>query len=666
MGRDRNADPVVSDPEAPRRRRRWWLWGGGIVLLLLIAAGGWVTYRTMDAYQNLTAAKSAISAGQQAASSDLTSLDRDELTATVEQAQLASAAARNDVEDPLFRLATGLPWVGDDLAAVATVATTVDDVATQVLPPLLDLVDVIDPSTFETSDSSIDLTPLVAAAPVLKSADDAVAQQQQAIDEVDRSGLTSAVSGGVNELSSSLTKLRSLTSAGTKLTELLPPMLGSEGTRRYLVVFQNLAELRSTGGIFGSYAVLTATDGHLEVSGQGATSRTIGRFDIPVTTLTAEQQALYGTNPAAIPMDVNFTPDFPTAATNFALMFQQRIDPAPLDGVIALDPVVLADVLKGFDPVNVEGLTIDSDSVVKFLLSDAYTLFTDKDQSDRDAFLSEANAAAFSAVTGTPRDMGAVIDGLRDAADDHRILLYSAHPDEQAQLQTAGLTGELPASDSATAPTFGIYLNDRTYKGSKLGYYLSGAVDLTAGSCTPEGSREVTATVDLDFDAPSSGLPEHVSGSGPIPYVLVTEFRVFAPTGATVTAAEFDGTPVTMVNGTDLDRSVGQFTVNLQPGSKTTVTVHFLLPAAGGASSNPTRRCSRPSPWRPPSRSGRSPRRRSRPATHRSPTSSPRSARADVRGDPAASVAPGPDPSSRVPTVVPTATGLLLARRDGA
>ena len=575
---------AVGDRKNPSRNRRWWLWGGAAFLLIVVAFGGWVTYRALDAYSHLTAAKTAISAGQQSAGSDLTSIDRVQLAATVEQAQQSSAAARSDVEDPAFRMATRLPWVGDDLAAVSAVAVTVDDIATQVLPPLLNLADVVDPSSLEVSNNTIDLAPLVAAAPVLKTADDTVAQQQDRIDAIDRGSLTSTVGNGVQELSTSLAKLRSLTSAGARLTELVPPMLGADGPRRYLVVFQNLAELRSTGGIFGSYAVLTANDGHLEVSGQGATSRTIGRFDTPITPLTAEQTTIYDTNIATIPMDVNFTPDFPLAADLFSKMYQERIDPAALDGVIAVDPVALADVLKGFDPVTVNGLTIDSNTVVKFLLSDAYTLFTDKDQSDRDAFLAQANAAAFDAVTGAPRDIGAVVDGLREAASEHRIMLYSTHPEEQAELRAAGFTGQLPDSDPANDPTFGIFLNDRTYAGSKLAYYLSGAVDVTATSCSADGSREVTATVDLDFDAPSSGLPEHVSGSGTKPYVLVTEFRVFAPTGATVTGAEFDGTPASIINGTDLGRSVGRFTVDVPPGSTPKVTVHFVLPPVAEAS----------------------------------------------------------------------------------
>ena len=112
----------------------------------------------------------------------------------------------------------------------------------------------------------------------------------------------------------------------------------------------------------------------------------MGRFDTPVADLTPDELKLYDVNIATIPMDVNFTPDYPLAASLFSTMYQDRIDPAPLDGVIAVDPVALADVLKGFAPVTVQGQQLDSDTVVKLLLSDAYTLFpNDWDQSQRDA-----------------------------------------------------------------------------------------------------------------------------------------------------------------------------------------------------------------------------------------------------------------------------------------
>ena len=576
------AEPAPAVAERPRYRRRW-LWGGAAVLFLLLAVGGWVTLRAYQAYDNLTAAKTTIAADLQVSVTDLTELDPTRLAATVAEIQADAQRARNAVEDPLYRAATGLPWVGDDLSAVTSIATTVDNLAQQVLPSLISLADAVDPAKLAPHDSTVDLTPVTAAATTLHDANVAVADCVAQIAGVDRSGLTGAVRTAVDDLSTKLHSLAALTDTGARLTGLLPPMLGSEGSRRYLVVFQNLAELRSTGGIFGSYAILTADHGHLTVSGQGATSRTMGRFTAPVQPLTAEQLQLYDSI-GLVPMDVNFTPDFPLAAQLFTTMYQERIDPAALDGVIAIDPVALAGILKGFEPVAVEGQTLTSDTLVKVLLSDAYTLFPDdQNEAQRDAFLATATAESFATLTTTPRDAKTVITALHDSADDRRLLVYSAHPEEQAELRKTGYTGELPATDPADAPTFGIFMSDRTYMGSKLGFYLSGDVNLTAGSCLGDGSRDVTAVVQLKFDAPSSGLPLHVAGAGPKAYILTDEFRAFARSGGALTAAEFDGTPVSVESDTDLNRSVGRFRVDLLPGTTSTVTLHYRLPPATGS-----------------------------------------------------------------------------------
>ena len=77
-----------------------------------------------------------------------------------------------------------------------SIAVTVDEVAQQVLPPLLDLADVADPSTLELHNSSIDLTPFISAAPVLRAADDAVADCEDRINSIDPSNLTGTVRTG--------------------------------------------------------------------------------------------------------------------------------------------------------------------------------------------------------------------------------------------------------------------------------------------------------------------------------------------------------------------------------------------------------------------------------------------------------------------------------------
>ena len=62
---------------------------------------------------------------------------------------------------------------------------------------------------------------------------------------------------------------------------LAPDLLGSGGTRNYLVLFGNPAESRLLGGYAGAYGLLTASNGHLSLSRSGRTQ------DLPASTTAA-------------------------------------------------------------------------------------------------------------------------------------------------------------------------------------------------------------------------------------------------------------------------------------------------------------------------------------------------------------------------------------------
>ncbi len=55
--------------------------------------------------------------------------------------------------------------------------------------------------------------------------------------------------------------------------------------------------------------------------------------------------------------------------------------------------------------------------------------------------------------------------------DVRRVLVWSAHPEEESQILTTSVSGRLPI-DPVKQPTVGVFLNDGT--GAKLGYYLDG------------------------------------------------------------------------------------------------------------------------------------------------------------------------------------------------
>lgn len=137
-----------------------------------------------------------------------------------------------------------------------------------------------------------------------------------------------------------------------ELADALSSFLGNAAPRRYLVIFQNSAELRPTGGFIGSFAAVTVRRGSLE------------RIDIPA----GGAYDLKGSTTALVlppgPLrlvagrwyfhDANWFPDFPTSARKLEWFYQKSGGGTP-DGVIAVTSDALPGLLELLGPVKLPG-----------------------------------------------------------------------------------------------------------------------------------------------------------------------------------------------------------------------------------------------------------------------------------------------------------------------
>ncbi len=439
---------AIPDPTGRpvRRVARVVAWGMIVAGVVILAASAWLGWRSYQAYTHLNNASADVSRLE----GELKSVGAVAIpatAATVAHLQEESAAARSAVDDPVFRAATVLPWLGPNLDAVRQVTVTVDTLATEVMPSLVGVAGTVQPADLAPKDGVINLRPIEQASDALQNADAAVVASRATIDAIDRSQLIRPIGDAVAAMSNKLASAAGMTATGARAARLIPPMLGASGARDYLVVFQNLAEPRATGGIFGSFAVVHVDRGKVTVVDEGTPARTLGVFDPPIAQLSADQRALYTDRPAVYPGDVNLTPDFPFAAELFTKMYKERTGRA-VDGLMAIDPVALSYLMKGTGPVDAgDGVVLTSDNVVSVLLSDAYQRFADgTDQAPRDAFLARAAAAAFTSVSRGGANAQEAMKGLVRAADERRLLVWSADADEQADLVTTQLGGKLPQS----------------------------------------------------------------------------------------------------------------------------------------------------------------------------------------------------------------------------
>ncbi|MGC4892620.1 DUF4012 domain-containing protein [Micromonospora sp. DT31] len=554
---------------ARRRRRariRRILLTGLVVVSVLLTAGGWVAFRGWQARAHLVnAAGLAEELSVQVLDGDMARAQRT-LSALQEQA----VAARDATEGPAWRLGRRMPYAGDDLTAVREVSVAVDDLARLAFPTLLR----VDLASLVPKQGRLDLGRLRAVSAEVTAADEAVRRTAARLAQVPTERLVTQVREAVTALRAELDRLGHLTSAADRGARLLPPLLGGDGPRTYLLVSQNPAELRATGGMFGAYAVLRAQDGRIRLLDQGSSS-SLASFDPPLP-VDPQASRIWGDLPGMFPADVNLAPDFPAAAALYREMVRRRTG-TTVDGVLAVDPVVLSYLLGAIGPVAVPGgPVLTADTAVRTLLSDSYRDLGAKDQ---DEFFARAAARVFEALFTKPADPRAFLAVFGRSIGERRILFWSVRSEEQRALAGTRLAGHLPEKD--TVPTVGVFLNDGS--GAKLGYYLRFTATLTVGDCQPDGRRELRLRVRVHSTAPRSGLTRSVTGLALAgdKYTARTFVSVHTPTAGAVLTGRLDGRDTAMGSGLDGRRQVAVAKVETGPGQTRTLDVTVLTGRTG-------------------------------------------------------------------------------------
>lgn len=549
----------------------------GAVVVAGSASAGWLAYRADELRGNLQDAVSLVPQLQER----LTAGDSAGAQNTLRGLQDHTAAARDAGNDPLWRAASFIPWLGPNFHAATEVAVSADDIVNRAAAPLLDKYSSLDWNTLSPANGRIDVQPLRDAAPTIVSAANTVQLSHDRLTAIDISSLLSGVADPLAEATDTLGTAGDALDSAADAAQLLPSMLGAEGPRNYLLLIQNSAEIRATGGIPGAVAVVNASDGTISLTDQGSASD-IGRIN-PALDVDPTQEGIYTTRLGAYLQDVNLTPDFPTAALTSKRMWESVRPGTHIDGVIAIDPVVLSHMLRVTGPIDlgtgsaVPGLpsTLSADNVVDTLLSDVYAQI--EEPKAQDAYFATVAQRVFDAVVSGGANSEGLVQALITSAAEDRVLVWSDHSSEQGVLRTTELAGAATGPDVGGA-TFGLYFNDGT--GAKMDYYVRRTAQLIQ-RCQTDGYSEFTVRVTLENTAPTdaaTALPEYVTGGGVFgvdPGTVRTNITTYGPTQALVHSAVVDGEKAPLGAFEHGDRPVAVVTAELAPGESTTVDVDF-------------------------------------------------------------------------------------------
>jgi hypothetical protein len=557
------------------RKLRRALLAGAFVVLLVLGFTAWQATRVKSALESvapqLTAAVDHLTDGRTARAQ-----------ASVERAQDAASTARTHSSGPVWWLASKLPQIGDDVTAVRVVSAVADDLTADTLPGLVEVSGSLTPESLVPSRGRIDLPVVEEAAPALSAGAASIRSASGRVEGLDTEGLIGQLRGPVVDLQEKLSSAASASEAAATAAELMPPMLGADGKRSYLMIFQNNAEIRAQGGMPGAMALLEADAGKLDMVRQGR-PRDIGTFPDAPFDLTAEERELFTPRIAVFPHDTVFVPHFPRSSELLVQMWEAR-QPETVDGVLSLDPVALSYLLRATGPIALEsGYRLTSANAVDVLMRDVYLEVPDDDA--QNAIFDEAARKVFAALRSGRVDAPALLDAMTRAVEERRLMLWSDHPEEQDRITRSTIAGTLP-STASERPTLGMFVNDAA--SDKLSYYLDYRVDVASRSCH-DGRQRFDVRLTARSDVPEGvDLPPSVVGpsSNDVPPgVQLNSFYLYSPVGGRIVEATLEGEDAPMNRLTYEGREVGAVTLSLRPGEER--VVDYVVQTGPGQTGDP-------------------------------------------------------------------------------
>ncbi|MET4134192.1 DUF4012 domain-containing protein [Pseudarthrobacter sp. PvP090] len=507
-----------------------------------------------------------------------------EASATANQLRSHTAAARAAAGDPIWTLAASVPWVGANFAAVAEVARSADDVASLGLAPLVKVFDSLDWNSLLPSPEGANLEPIQRAAPSVSAAAYAVRASADRLERIDGSNLWPQVADPLMRAREQLRTVTGTLDASANAAQITPGMLGADGERNYLLVIQNNAEARASGGIPGALAVLTLNNGKLTLGAQSSAGE-VGIMS-PVIPVDGEQEQIYSTRLGKYMQDVNLTPDFPTAAATAQAMWERKTGQR-VDGVLSMDPIALGYVLDATGPLEITspellelvdtGLPTEltGKNVVRTLLSDVYAKIASPTY--QDVYFAGVAKEIFSALSSGKGDARDLIEGISRGTSEGRILVWSSADQEQSVIAKYPLSGSI-AGQSVAPAQFGVYFNDGT--GAKMDYLVKRTVQLLK-KCVVDGYEQTAVRITSTNTAPANAatsLPPYVTGDGAfgVPAGTVqTNVIAYGPVQANVETATVDGEKSDFAAHHHANRPLGMVTVTLPPGQSSTVELTF-------------------------------------------------------------------------------------------
>lgn len=485
-----------------RSRFRLLLVVAAVLLLVVWSIASILAVRA--AASDLRAARSSLADAEQT----LTSGDLGGARAALDDVVTRTVRSSDRLDSWYLQILRPVPLIGVNVETATVISTGARDTALAASDVVDVAIRVVDGGGAGDVGGGLRLTDLNQLGVPLRAFATTLEATTTRVIESPRSGLVQPVATARADYLEMVTPQVTRAMAAADVAEQLPTFIGLTGRRTYLLAAGSLSELRGSGGLIGSFSVMTADAGQLSFEdfvGIDDVERSLR--DPQVVPPSASYAARYGSRGGLrFWRNVNQSSDFPSTA-QVMLELWEADDRPSLDGIILVDNVAFEELITNAGATEVPGVgTLTADNVRRFVGIDAYAAFDDQEQ--RKLVLGAVATAAFTEAVELlgSEDLRGAIDVLSSLARGGDLKVYSREPSVQEALVRLGVAGELPR----VSGEFGAVVVNNV-AANKVDYFtareVTHRVELLDDGVT-------AATIDVLFrnEAPTDGLPRYVLG----------------------------------------------------------------------------------------------------------------------------------------------------------
>lgn len=413
---------------------------------------------------------------------------------------------------------------------------------------------------------------------------------REEIDQIDPNRYPEIIIG--KKIKSRIVFFKELVNQGSKaisdakpVLKILPRLLGEPEAKKYLVLFQNDAELRPTGGFITAYAVFRLEHGKMSVEA----ADDIYKLDQTLTQKTPAPEPIkkyLGQTKDGIPFvpywnlrDTNLSPDFKESMLAFEKIYQYSTEKKPVEGIIAIDTQVLAKTMDILGEIPAYG-TVFSSKIIPECNCPQVIYELERIATTKTGYLREGrkdvigvlmSAIIHKALASSPKQYwGPLFQTGIQLLNEKHILVYMHDENAQKGAEALNWGGIVQSYDGDY-----FHLNDTNFAGAKSNLFITETVDqkVDIGS---DGTITKTVTINYKNPFAASVCDEHAKEVFCLNGLYRDWVRLYVPTGSKL--IEVLGSQIKADPKEELGKTYFEARIDIYPQTTGKLIIKYVLP----------------------------------------------------------------------------------------